>query len=151
MLRTLTLLNIAAFRTTLAGAFALAIAATFAGIATPAAAGLFHGGGGFHGGGFGGGGFGGGSFHPQVGFGGFHPQMGFGFHRPFNQRFVFVRPFHRPFNQRFVFVRPFHHPFNRRFVGFGFAGYDYSGYDAYYGCWQRVWGPFGWRVVYVCD
>jgi hypothetical protein len=131
MLRTLTLLNIAAFRTTLAGAFALAIAATFAGIATPAAAGLFHGGG-FHGGSFGGGGF-----HSQMGLGGFHPQMGFGFHHPFNQRFVFVRPFH--------------HPFNRRFVGFGFGGYDYSGYDAYYGCWQRVWGPFGWRVVYVCD
>jgi len=42
----------------------------------------------------------------------------------------------------------------RRFglFGFGFApGYVYSNYDAYYACFERVWGPFGWRLVYVCD
>ena len=139
MLRSLMSLNIAALPT-LAGALALAVAATVAGTATPAAAGFFRGGGGFHGGGFHGGGFGGGGLHPQAAFGGFHPQMGFGFHHPFDHRFVFVGGFHHPFNRRFGFV-----------PAFSYGAYDYSGYDAYYGCWQRVCGPFGWRVVYVCD
>jgi len=66
--------------------------------------------------------------------------MGFVFHHPFDHRFVFVGGFHHPFNRRFGFV-----------PAFSYGAYDYSGYDAYYGCWQRVWGPFGWRVVYVCD
>jgi hypothetical protein len=124
MLRSLTSLNIAAFRTTLAAALALALAATVAWTATPAAAGLFHGGGGFHGGGFGGGGF-----HPQMGFGGFHPQMGFGFRHPFDHRFVFVGGFHHGFHDRFHFGRLQRDSDHRFGIG-GFTVFPGYAYDA---------------------
>jgi hypothetical protein len=73
----------------------------------------------------------GGGFASHAGFGGFSSHAGFsGFHH-FGPRF----------HDRFAFA------------GFGFApGYDYYygdyGYDG--GCWRRVWGPYGWRVVNVC-
>ena len=70
----------------------------------------------------GGGGFhgGGGGFHGGSFGGGFHGHNGFGFRRGFG--------------------------FRHRFAFFG-GGYPY-GYDD--GCLNRVWGPYGWRLVNVC-
>ncbi len=61
----------------------------------------------------------------MAGFGGFH--HGFAF----NHRFGFGR--------RFAFGGPVFFP-----------GYYYgdAGYDA---CLRRVWGPYGWRLINVCE
>jgi hypothetical protein len=68
--------------------------------------------------------------------GGFRSHGGFGgFHHGFTHRFAFDR-FHRPFV----------------FGGFGyFPSYAYDDYSADDGCWRRVWGPSGWRLIDVCQ
>jgi hypothetical protein len=66
------------------------------------------------------------------------PAAAFGFHGGFRS--------HRGFGG-------FHHGFGPRFAfgGFGsFPGYAYGDYAAY-GCLRRVWGPYGWRFVDVCQ
>ena len=120
-----------------------AFAAAF--VVTPAGASfMIHGGGGFHGGGFHGGmfqphavvgGANGGMFQPRASFGSFHD-------RAF-QHHAFVFDHHR-LHRRFVFVR--------NGVGPGFAAYGYDEtypYDS--GCYVNAWGPFGWRVINMCD
>jgi hypothetical protein len=73
---------------------------------------------------------GGGGLSSRAGFGGFSSHSAFGgFHH-----------FGPHFRHRFAFA------------GFGFApGYDYGDYGYDDGCWRRVRGPYGWRVINVCD
>jgi hypothetical protein len=70
-----------------------------------------------------------GGIHMHSGFGGFHHGFG-GFHHGFGG---------------------FHHGFGHRF-GFGFfPGYAYNDYADDDGCYRRVWGPYGWRFINVCQ
>ena len=41
-----------------------------------------------------------------------------------------------------------HHRFNNRF--FAFAGAFPYGYYNSYGCYERIWTQWGWRLTYVC-
>ena len=48
----------------------------------------------------------------------------------------------------------FHHDFHNRFAfaGFGYApGYAYDDYADYDTCFRRVWGPYGWRLINLCQ
>jgi hypothetical protein len=102
---------------------ALTLAATFVGAAAPAAA--------MHGGMF-----------MHHGFGGMHHDfdhhMGFGMRRDFD--FDRHRHFRHDFDDRFAFG------------GFGYlptyASDDYAAYDS---CFRRVWGPYRWRLIDVCQ
>jgi hypothetical protein len=101
-------------------------------VVTPAGASfMIHGGGGFRGGGFHGG-----MSQPHAVVGGFN---GGAF-----QRHTFVFDHHR-FPRRFVFVR---NGFGPGFVAYGYDD-SYRYYDS--GCYINAWGPFGWRVINVCD
>jgi hypothetical protein len=81
--------------------------------------------------------------------GGMFMHHGFGgMHHDFDRRMGMGRDF--DFDRH----RHFRHDFDDRFAfgGFGYfptyASDDYSAYDT---CYRRVWGPYGWRLIYVCQ
>ena len=118
-------------RVALAGAVALTAAAAFVGSTAPAAA--------MHGGIF-----------MHQGFGGMHHDfdrhMGFGMHRDFDRHMGFGMRRDFDFDRH----RHFRHDFDDRIAfGFGFSpGYVSSDYDS---CFRRVWGPYGWRWIDICQ
>ena len=137
----------------IAGAFASTLV-----LASPA---LARGGGGVawedggHAGGMGGGmhgGMGGGMHVGGMGGGMHFGGMGSGAHFS-GSRFAGAHFAHAGFSPRFSRVAFQNHRFffHNRFHRFAFVGAPFAYAAAYDSCWRRMWTPYGWQWVNVCD